>query len=247
MSRIYDHLVFDLDGTLVDSRWDLAAAIDHVLQVLGVPLLPFETIYGFIGEGARRLVQRSLGPAHEHRLEEALDLFLAYYGQHLLDHTRPYPGVAETVAALHARGVILSVLSNKPEALSRAILAGCAPRPFGGSAPGVAPDEVCATRNEISPPDTLSLLPYFTAVIGGDSLPARKPDPSGLRCLSELTGIATERTLLVGDSRIDIETARAAGVAFCGVTWGIRPHEVLAEGARVIECPAQLIAVVERG
>lgn len=221
-SRVYDHVVFDLDGTLVDSRLDLAAAVDHVLQVLGVPLLPFETIYGFIGEGARRLVQRSLGPAHAHRVDEALALFLAYYGQHLLDRTHPYPGVAETVATLHACGVILSVLSNKPEELSRAILAGCAPAGRG-------------------------LLPYFTAVIGGDSLPARKPDPSGLRCLSELTGIPTERTLLVGDSRIDIETARAAGVAFCGVTWGIRPDEVLAEGQRVIEYPAQLIAVVEGG
>ena len=216
-SRAYDHVVFDLDGTLVDSRLDLAAAVDHVLEVLQLPVLPFETIYRFIGEGARRLVQRALGPAHEGRLDEALALFLAYYAEHLLDHTRPYPGVAETVAVLHARGVILSVLSNKPEALSRAILAG------------------------------LGLLAHFTAVIGGDSLHARKPDPSGLRHLAELAGTPSERLLLVGDSRIDIETAHAAGVAFCGVAWGIRPDEVLAGGQRVIECPAQLIAVVEGG
>ena len=215
--RAYDHVAFDLDGTLVDSRLDLVAAVNHVLEVLGLPCLSFVTICGFVGEGARLLVQRALGPAHEQRLDEALQLFLAYYGRHLLDHTRPYPGVAETVAVLRARGVILSVLSNKPENLSRRILEG------------------------------LSLLPHFAAVIGGDSLPARKPDPLGLRRLAELSGIPARRMLLVGDSRIDIETARAAGVAFCGVTWGIRPDEVLAEGQRVIECPAQLIAVVERG
>ena len=149
MPRAFEHVVFDLDGTLVDSRLDLSAAVNHVLRTFGLPELPLETVCQYIGQGARVLVQRALGPAHEGRLDEGLEVFLTYYGTHLLDHTVAYDGIPETLAALADAGVVLSVLTNKPAAMSRAIL------------------------------DGLRLLSHFAAVVGGDSLPLRKPDPGG--------------------------------------------------------------------
>jgi phosphoglycolate phosphatase len=214
----YEHVAFDLDGTLIDSRADLAAAVNHVMRALALPELPPPTLYAYVGEGARVLVERALGPAHQDRLEEGVALFMVYYGAHLLDATRPYPGMVEALAALAGRRAALSVLTNKPVAMSRTILAG------------------------------LGLLPRFVDVVGGDSLPTRKPDPAGLYHLRALTGTARERTLLVGDSGIDVRTARAAGVGFCGVAWGLSPEGLAAAGPeRVIAEPAELLAVVERG
>jgi phosphoglycolate phosphatase len=214
----YDHIVFDLDGTLIDSRADLGAAVNHTLRSFGLTALPLETVCQYVGEGARVLVQRSLGPEHEARLDEGLAVFLAYYGAHLLDHTRPYDGIAEVLAALTERGAVLSVLTNKPAALSRRIL------------------------------DGLGLLCRFAAVVGGDSLPARKPDPGGIDYLLETTHAARARTLLVGDSLIDMQTATAARVAFCGVTWGLRRADLVAAGIEwLIDRPGQLVRMVELG
>jgi phosphoglycolate phosphatase len=191
VARLYDHFIFDLDGTLVDSRVDLAAAVNHVLRAFQLPILPLTTVTGYIGEGARVLVQRSLGPDAQDRLEAGLRIFLEFYGAHLLDHTRAYPGIPDMLDGLRGRGITLSVLTNKPEAMSRAIL------------------------------DGLGLLHYFVAVIGGDTLPTRKPDPLGVSHLCTITNTSTDHVLLVGDSVIDLRTARAAGVAFCGVAWGL--------------------------
>jgi phosphoglycolate phosphatase len=217
--RTYDHVVFDLDGTLADTRDDLVDAVNHVLRTLHLPVLPSETICQYIGEGARLLVERSLGNQHRDRVEEAVALFLPYYAAHLLDRTRAYPGVAEVASALHDRGVMLSLLSNKPEKMSRAIL------------------------------DGLGLLSAFTIVLGADSVPVRKPDPSGIECLLDQTGTPRERMLLIGDSKIDLETARAARIAFCGVAWGIRPGELLRTPGvpRGIHQAEDLLAVVETG
>src|SRR5437867_12640403 len=121
---VYDHVAFDLDGTLIDSRADLTAAVNHVLRGLGLAELPPATLYRYVGDGARVLVERALGPEHQDRLEAAVEAFMAYYAAHLLDATRPYPGVEEALAALAARGVACSVLTNKPHAMSRATLAG---------------------------------------------------------------------------------------------------------------------------
>lgn len=215
---VYEHVVFDLDGTLIDSRADLSAAVNHMLRALGLSELPLETVCQYVGEGARVLVQRSLGPAHEKRLDEGLRIFLAYYSAHLLDQTRPYDGIPEAVAALAPRGVALSVLTNKPVAMSRTILAG------------------------------LGLLPHFAAVVGGDSLPTRKPDPAGMEYLLAATRAARERTLLVGDSLVDLKTATAAQVAFCGVAWGLRRADlVAARVGRMIDHPNQLVHIVELG
>jgi phosphoglycolate phosphatase len=216
-TRAYDHVVFDLDGTLADTRDDLADAVNHVLRTLRLPVLPSETICQYIGEGARMLVGRALGNQQQDRIEEALGLFLPYYATHLLDRTKAYPGVAEVVFALHDRGVTLSLLSNKPEKMSRAIL------------------------------DGLGILPAFTIVLGADSVPVRKPDPSGIECLLDQTGTPRVRMLLIGDSRIDLETARAARIAFCGVAWGIRPGELLRTSGvpRVIHRAEELLAVIQ--
>jgi phosphoglycolate phosphatase len=215
---MYEHIVFDLDGTLVDSLSDLTAAVNHALRALGAVELPREVVAGYVGEGARVLVQRALGVRYHNRLEEGLQLFLAYYGAHLLDHTRPYPHIGEMLAGLVAWRVALSVLSNKPEGMSRAIL------------------------------DGLGLSSYFVAVLGGDSLPTRKPDPAGLDYLRALTATPRERMLVVGDSVIDVRTARAAGLAFCGVAWGMTPAALRGAAPQyIIDHPMDLLAIVERG
>src|SRR5436190_13550418 len=186
----YEHVVFDLDGTLIDSRADLAAAVNHVLRTLGVPEIAATTLTGYVGEGARVLIERALGPAHQDVAARALEPFMARYGAHLLDATRPYAGIPEALAVLAGRGVALSVLTNKPVAMSRAILEG------------------------------LGLASHFTAVLGGDSLAVKKPDPAGIEHLRRITRTPSERMLLVGDSTIDVRTARAGNIAFCGVSWG---------------------------
>ena len=218
MPRAFEHVIFDLDGTLVDSRVDLSAAVNHVLRTFGLPELSLETVCQYIGEGARMLVQLALGPAHEGRLNEGLKTFLTYYGAHLLDHTVAYDGIPETLAALADTGVVLSVLTNKPAAMSRAIL------------------------------DGLGLLSHFAVVIGGDSLPLRKPDPAGIDHLLATTRTSRARTVLVGDSLIDLQTARAAQIAFCGVAWGLRRADLVAVPVdRMIDHPSQLVRIVERG
>ncbi len=211
------HVAFDLDGTLVDSRADLVAAVNHVLASMGRVPLPAETLTGFVGEGARRLVERALAPAAPADVDAGLARFMAWYGEHLLDATVPYPGIVDMLDRIAERPVVLTVLSNKPEAMSRDILCG------------------------------LGLATRFADVIGGDSLPTRKPDPAGMGLLCARTGTAPERTLLVGDSVIDLRTAEAAGVTFCGVAWGLAPDGLRAAGCeRLIATPAELVPIVQR-
>ncbi len=214
-SLVYEHVTFDLDGTLVDSRADLVAAVNHVLGTLGLPLQAPETLYRYVGEGARVLVERALGDVDAAIVERAVATFLVHYRTHLLDATRPYPGIPEALAELAERGVALSVLTNKPIAFSRAIL------------------------------DGLGLHERFVDVIGGDSLSVRKPDPAGINLLCAHTGTPRERMLLVGDSRIDVDTARNAGIAFCGVEWGIVPEALrAARPEQLVTHPAEIVALV---
>src|SRR5262245_20407787 len=215
----YRHVCFDLDGTLVDSRADLVAAVNHVLADLGRPPMPAAVVQGFVGDGVRKLVERSLGPgAPAALLEDALARFLGHYGRHLLDATIPYQGIPAVLDALRARAITLSVLTNKPEGMSRAILAG------------------------------LSLERLFVAVVGGDTLPNRKPDPAGVEHLLRIGGGPREEMLLVGDSAIDVRTARAAGTAFCGVAWGLAPEALRDEFPdRIIADPSELLLLVDGG
>ena len=190
MSR-FGHLIFDLDGTLVDSRADLAAATNSMLTGLDRPPLPVATVEKLIGLGARALIERALGPGQQHLItERGYDLFMEHYNAHLLDHTKPYPGIAALLEVVHRRGVHLSVLTNKPERPAKAILSG------------------------------LGLASSFVAVVGGDTLPQRKPDPACVHAIQRMTGCPLNETLLIGDSAVDVQTGRAAGVETCGVEWG---------------------------
>jgi phosphoglycolate phosphatase len=188
-------LVFDLDGTLVDSRRDLATAVNRMRADLGLPPLAVAAVVSMVGEGARTLVRRAVGAEiGPDRLEAAFAAFLRHYGEVCLDETRPYPGIREALARLAARWP-LAVLTDKPEALSRRIL------------------------------DGLELSVHFAAVLGGDSLPTLKPDPAGLLHLAAHYGAAPGELLLVGDSAIDEATARAAGCPFALVEWGFPSPE----------------------
>jgi phosphoglycolate phosphatase len=211
----YEHVAFDLDGTLADTRADLAAATNHVRRSFGLAEIPPRSVYRLVGEGARRLVERALGPEHAARVDEGVKRFLDYYAAHLLDSTTLYPGVAAALDALAAHGATLSVLSNKPEGMSRTVL------------------------------DGLGVLGRFQALVGGDSLPTRKPHPAGLESLRRLTATAPDAMLLVGDSPIDVATAANAGTDFCGVAWGLDPDALRAtHPSCVIESPDALVALV---
>jgi phosphoglycolate phosphatase len=211
----YEHVAFDLDGTLADTRADLAAATNHVLTSFGLAEIPPRSVYALVGEGARRLVERALGPERADWIDEGVVRFLDYYGAHLLDATTLYPGVAEALDALADHGAALSILSNKPEGLSRTVL------------------------------DGLGVGGRFRAIIGGDSLPTRKPHPAGLASLCALTATPPDAMLLVGDSPIDVATAANARTDFCGVAWGLDPDALRrARPSRLVATPAELVALV---
>jgi phosphoglycolate phosphatase len=192
-------LIFDLDGTLIDSRRDIATAVNCMRAELGLaPLAPAE-VAGMVGEGARVLVRRAVpGELSKERFEAAVASYLAHYSRVCLDTTVPYPGIAAMLAEL-APAVRLAVLSNKGEEVSRRILAH------------------------------LGLASHLAEVVGGDTLPTRKPNPGGLYLLADRLGAAVERLVLVGDSRIDAETAAAAGCPFALVLWGFPPAAGSAE------------------
>ncbi len=190
-----DFLIFDLDGTLIDSKLDLAHAVNAARAHFGLPPLDLETVGNYIGNGARVLVRRALGPeASDADVEKALEFFMAYYGDHRLDNTRPYPGIHEALEELHRNGVRMAVLTNKPTSISGRII------------------------------DGLGLSEYFTRVYGGNSFERKKPDPLGIETLLAETGVPKERAMMVGDSAVDVQTARNAGVKVCGVTYGFQPE-----------------------
>lgn len=190
-------LVFDLDGTLIDSRRDITTAINRMRADLDLPPLALEQVITLVGEGARLLVERALGPGFPpEEFDRALERYLDVYWNVCLETTRTYPGVDVMLSDLAAR-YPLALLSNKGEALSRRIL------------------------------DGLGLTAHFREILGGDSLPTRKPDPAGLHLLAGRLGVPVEHLLLVGDTWVDAETARNAGCAFALVEWGFpRPPKL---------------------
>ncbi|HLE21436.1 MAG TPA: HAD-IA family hydrolase [Vicinamibacteria bacterium] len=191
-----DLIIFDLDGTLVDSRRDIATSVNELLSRMGRRELPAERIFDFIGNGVRTLLQRSLGSTvSQDEIDRAVKLYLPIYGSHLLDTTLPYPGVREALEAL-LPGRSMAVLTNKPTRESLAVLEG------------------------------LGLERYFCQVYGGESFRERKPHRMGVDSLIGSTGARRERTLMVGDSRVDFETARNAEIPVSLVTYGIGAAEV---------------------
>ena len=205
-------LIFDLDGTLVDSRDDLANSVNAMLRNFERPELPHDVIATYIGDGAPMLVRRALGdPDDEGFVADALHYFLAYYREHKLDFTYVYDGVFASLDALQAElpRAKMAVLSNKPVNPSRAIV------------------------------DALGLGKYFFQVYGGNSFHTKKPDPHGaLALLDEAGGVRPEEAVMVGDSAIDVLTARNAGMYSVGCLYGLAPHtletcppDILVDGA----------------
>lgn len=183
-------LVFDLDGTLIDSKLDLALSIDATLKHMGRAPLPHQTIYSFVGNGAAVLVRRALGDTvTDAEAEEGHRFFLAYYREHMLDNTVPYPGVREALNLLS--GHPMAVLTNKPVRFSERILEG------------------------------LGLSSHFRYVYGGNSFETKKPDPEGMRTLLRELAVAPREAMIVGDSDVDVRTARNAGTWACGVSYGL--------------------------
>lgn len=200
-------LVFDLDGTLIDSRRDLCNSVNATLTFLGRHPLPDDVIASYIGDGASMLVRRALGDpqgdAHDQELlSDALDFFLNFYRAHKLDHTRLYPGVLEALAQIRSGrpDLPMAVLTNKPVVPSR---------------------EIC---------DHLGLTPFFFQNYGGNSFHTKKPDPIGLLTLVREASVISNsdippsNTIMIGDSDVDVLTAQNCGARSVACTFGLAPH-----------------------
>lgn len=189
-------LIFDLDGTLIDSKRDLIHSVNAMLREMGRPELEEETISGYIGHGAPQLVARALGgSAAQDESTHALQFFLSHYEEHKMDTTCAYPGVAETLAQLQRKELSMAVLTNKPARISVRIL------------------------------NALGLANYFRAIYGGNSFETKKPDPLGANTILGEFGAAPGETLMIGDSEVDIQTARNAGTLAAAVNYGFGVHD----------------------
>ena len=213
-------VIFDLDGTLIDSRLDLVHSVNAALRHIQHPELPDEVIASYVGDGAPILIQRALGgeAVDEALVRKGLEFFLAYYREHKLDHTTVYPGIAAALAAIQQSGNRvprkLAVLTNKPVNPSRAIVGA------------------------------LGLGKYFSQIYGGNSFPSKKPDPQGARQLLAESGVQPGQAAIVGDSHVDLRTGRNAGLWTVGVNYGFAPHTLENDLADVmVDHPQELASV----
>jgi phosphoglycolate phosphatase len=217
--------VFDLDGTLIDSRYDLVLAVNATLAHLKLPPLSEDIIVSYIGDGAEDLIRRSLEsagmPSPEIRavFSETMRWFLDYYGEHCLDRTVPYPGALDLLDALTARGLTLAVLTNKPEKPALKILAH------------------------------LGILERFAQVIPGDGPLGKKPDPAGLAYILRAVNTLPHDAVLVGDSLQDLQTARAAGTSFVAFLGGLGDAGAIAAATPdvTVNHLTEITALVEMG
>lgn len=210
-------VIFDLDGTLLNTIADLGSATNHAMKSLGYPLYNLDDYRFMVGNGISKLIERALPPEarSEAVFTRARELFLDYYGKHLTDFTRPYPGIPQLLAGLNARGIMTAVASNKyREATSRLI---------------------ATFFSEIK----------WVAVEGENPPRPRKPSPEIVYDIMGRAGVGKESTLYVGDSGVDMSTAHNASVESVGVTWGFRPETELREtgACHIATSPADILDV----
>jgi phosphoglycolate phosphatase len=195
-------LIFDLDGTLIDSKLDLILSVNAMLHEMGREQLHEDTISGYIGHGAPQLVAQALGNnSTQPEREQALNFFLAYYEDHKMDSTRAYPGVPEALE--HLAAFPMAILTNKPVRVSNRIL------------------------------EELGLAKYFRAVYGGNSFETKKPNPHGAHTILREFGAAPAEAILIGDSEVDVQTARNAGTFAAAVNYGFGAHDRAAHPADI--------------
>jgi phosphoglycolate phosphatase len=228
-------VIFDLDGTLIDSRLDLVHSVNAALRYIGRPELPDHVIASYVGDGAPILSQRALGGevVDDAVVRQGLQFFLSYYREHKLDHTTVYGGVVEALQSIQnsprqgsngnhnptwnevTRRLV--VLTNKPVVPSRAII------------------------------EALGMGPFFSQIYGGNSFATKKPDPEGARKLLEESGARPDETVIVGDSHVDVETGQNAGLWTVGVTYGFAPHTLHGTPPDVlVDTPGELVEVFTR-
>jgi phosphoglycolate phosphatase len=214
----FDVVAFDLDGTLADTAPDLTGALNHALAALGRPTIPPESVRQLIGHGGRALLKRGLaasGEAPEALVEQGYPILIEHYAGHICDGTKLFPGIDRALDTVERAGAALAICTNKPEALTIKLL------------------------------EALGWTDRFAAVVGGNTLPVRKPDPAPL--LEAVARAGGGRAAFVGDSIVDAETARAAGLPFVAVSFGFSDRPVEALGAdAVIDDYALLFETLER-
>lgn len=187
-------LIFDLDGTLIDSKRDLTDSVNATRESRGLPALPDDIVSAYVGNGAPMLIRRALPHLNDEEHTEALQFFLHYYRDHMLDATTLYPGVREALDRLHKEKISMAILTNKPVKFSVRLIAG------------------------------LGLSEHFFQIYGGNSFEHKKPHPIGILRLIGESSADPKKTVMVGDSSVDVMTARAAEVQACGVSWGFQPE-----------------------
>ncbi|WP_119417931.1 phosphoglycolate phosphatase [Desertibaculum subflavum] len=201
-------IVFDLDGTLVESAPDLHGALVHVLEQSGRPTVTLEDVRHMVGDGARAMLERGFaatgGPLGSAELDAAMQLFLRHYGANVARLSHTFEGVEEVLAGLQEAGAALGVCTNKPQALTEALL------------------------------EELAIDQHFGAVVGGDALPVRKPDPAHLTATLERLGRSGAPAVMVGDSRNDVAAARGAGLPVVLVSFGYTTIPVRELGADIV-------------
>ena len=211
-------VIFDLDGTLIDSRLDLVHSVNAALRHIGRPELPEHVIASYVGDGAQILIQRALGgeQVDEAIVRKGLEFFLTYYRAHKLDHTTVYEGIIDALAAIErpvsGQRRKLAVLTNKPVIPSRAII------------------------------EALRMKKFFLQIYGGNSFATKKPDPEGARKLLEECRVRAEHAVIIGDSHTDVETGHNAGIWTVGVTYGFAPQSLAdAKPDVIVDHPRELM------
>ena len=215
---MYSAVIFDLDGTLLDTLDDLWAAVNTALKKFSLPLRTREEVRGFVGNGIVKLMERAVGQAEKEVLEGALAEFKRYYGEHCEDETKPYEGIIELLTALKAKGIRTAVVSNKADFAVKKLAEGY----FEG------------------------LLEYAV----GENEEAgirKKPAPDSLLAVMQSMGAGTSSTVYIGDSEVDIQTAKNAGVDCISVTWGFKDKQFLQDnGATVlVDAPEEILSLME--